>query len=175
MDYSIPKEETPKKPVTVPVKRRSWKRKTLFILLVIFIGMQLYQPDKNNNDVIAANSIISIIPIPDSVNAILRVACYDCHSNNTHYPWYSNIQPGGWWLATHVKEGKQNLNFDEFATYSREKQTDKLTGIKKSQQDDWMPLDSYKWIHADANLKEAQKKLLIDWADSAINQLRVKN
>lgn len=151
---------------------RKLRRNIISGILIIFLGMQFFQPDKNNNDVVVTNGITAVVNVPDNVNALLHQACYDCHSNNTEYPWYSNIQPIGWWLADHIKEGKRELNFDEFATYKTKRQLKKLDEVKKSQQDGWMPLKSYTWMHGDAKLTDAEKKAIINWADSAIIQIR---
>ena len=141
-----------------------WGKIIMWVLVLTFVTIQFFQPDKNNNSIDKSKSIATITPIPDSVNAILQVACYDCHSNNTRYPWYTNIQPVGWWLRNHINNGKRHLNFDEFTIYSPIKQSDKLEETIKSQQEGWMPLDSYTWIHKDARLTEAQRQQLITWA-----------
>src|SRR5690349_17918374 len=88
-------------------KRRRWLKTVLLFLFFIFIIIQFFQPNKNNNDVAGTNDIHVLVSMPDTVQQIMKVACYDCHSNNTRYPWYSNIQPVGWWLKNHVEEGKR--------------------------------------------------------------------
>ncbi|MEO7311006.1 MAG: heme-binding domain-containing protein [Chitinophagaceae bacterium] len=155
------------KPSFQPKPKRRWFRIVMLSLLIIFMVIQFFQPDKNNNDVTIANNISSVVDLPDSVNKLLHVACYDCHSNNTEYPWYSNIQPVGWWLGSHIKDGKLRLNFNEFGTYATKKQLKKLKAIKETQQDKSMPLDSYTWIHKDARLTDAERQLIINWADSS--------
>ena len=105
---------------------------------------------------------------------VLKKSCYDCHSYNTKYPWYNNIQPVAWWLQTHVNEGKHDLNFNEFATYAPKKQYHKLKDIIDSQNDGWMPLDSYLWIHKDAILTKDQRDELIKWADSLSREIKTK-
>jgi hypothetical protein len=103
--------------------------------------------------------------------AVLEVACYDCHSNNTRYPWYANVQPVAWWLQGHVKEGKQHLNFSEFTTYAPKKQHHKFEEIKEAVTDGWMPLDSYKWIHKDAVLTKEQSEAIAKWCDENMAKL----
>jgi hypothetical protein len=100
------------------------------------------------------------------VQHILEKACFDCHSNNTRYPWYSNIQPVGWWLQHHVEEGKEELNFDEFRTYSTRGQAKKLHQTVGLVKKGLMPLPSYTWIHSDAKLSEEERRVLSGWADS---------
>lgn len=165
---SIPQNQRqlPKTPVVKKTKMR-WGRMILWVLLLTFMVMQFFQPDKNNNSVILSNDISSVVTVPDDVNLILHSACYDCHSNNTEYPWYTNIQPAGWWLSSHINDGKRHLNFNEFATYTTERKREKLDDVSKSIKEDWMPLNSYTWMHKDARLTAAQKQLIINWADGA--------
>lgn len=136
-------------------------------LLLIFMVMQFFQPDKNNNSVVLSNDISAVVSVPGDVNLILHAACYDCHSNNTEYPWYTNIQPVGWWLNSHIKDGKRHLNFNEFSAYTTERKKEKLEEVAKSLKEGWMPLQSYTWMHKDAKLTDAQKKIVIDWAGGA--------
>jgi hypothetical protein len=139
----------------------------LFILLVI----QFFHPKKNqSND--TTNDISNKFPIPDDVQQILRTACYDCHSNYTNYPWYSKIEPVDWWLNDHITKGKRALNFSEYSSYRIYKQykrtQDIIEVLKKSE----MPLDSYLWIHTDANLSAEQKEKLCSWAQAIGDTLK---
>ncbi len=160
------------------VKKRRWLRIALNLALLAFIGIQFVQPDKNNTDVLSRNDISQVVHMPDSVTQLLKIACYDCHSNNTNYPWYTNIQPIGWWMKDHIDEGKQELNFNEFAAIQPKKgktalqrQIHKLEEIKESVEEGYMPLNSYLWIHTDAKLSHKQKKIIMDWADSSRKSL----
>ena len=150
-----------------------FKRIAVF-LLVILIGMQFIRPEKNIASAPFPNNIVTAFPLPDSVSNILKKSCYDCHSNNTQYPWYSSFQPVSGWLNHHIEEGKDEVNFDEFATYKIGRQYRKLLEIKEQLEKDEMPLSSYTLIHKDAKLNEGEKKLLINWAESARSMMRVK-
>lgn len=162
-----------------PKKKAPWLRRILTILFVVFIGIQFIQPGKNNQGMDMTNDIASVVTVPDSVHAVLKVACYDCHSNFTNYPWYSNIQPIGWWLKDHVDEGKTKLNFQEFALVKANeryktaalRQDHKLEEVIETVENGEMPMDSYTWIHKEAKLSEVQKRLIIDWAKSARAEL----
>lgn len=143
-----------------------WGKIILWVLVLGFITIQFFQPDKNNNSTDRSRDISAIADIPADVNVVLQSACYDCHSNNTRYPWYTNIQPVGWWLNNHINNGKQYLNFNEFTTYSPEKQKDEMDEIIASQKEGWMPLDSYTWIHKDAKLTNTQRQQIITWAEA---------
>jgi hypothetical protein len=100
----------------------------------------------------------------DVVKNALAVACNDCHSNNTRYPWYSSIQPVSWFLANHVNDGKRHLNFDEFLSYEPKRMDHKMEELIESQEEGWMPISSYTLIHKDAILNADQKKAIIDYA-----------
>ena len=140
-----------------------------------FIAIQFIQPKQNKNNQVSAADILKTVSIPDNVQAILKTACYDCHSNNTVYPWYANIQPIGWLMANHIKEGKSELNFSEFGSYSSRRQISKLNGIANSIRDDIMPLSSYKLMHKNAKLSTNQKTLIIYWAQQLKDSLSAKN
>lgn len=170
-------ETTPSKPAVkaIPPKKANWLRRIITFLFLVFIGIQFIQPEKNNQSLDMRNDITGVVPVPDSVMNILKTSCYDCHSNYTEYPWYTNIQPGGWFLKSHIDDGKKHLNFQEFALVEPNakyptkvlRQDHKLDEIAEVVEDDFMPLDSYLWIHRDAKLDARQKKLIISWVDSA--------
>lgn len=147
-------------------------KRTFQILLLIFIIIQFIRPAKNKSDVISSNDISKIYPVPENVQAILKTSCYDCHSNNTVYPWYANIQPVAWWLNDHIQEGKKELNFSEFASYRIGRQYRKLDEINKEVKEDEMPLDNYLWIHKYAKLDEQQKLALASWVVSVRDSIK---
>ncbi len=126
--------------------------------------MQLYQPARNESfeQDITAN-FTKVYNVPKNVEAIVRTSCYDCHSNNTNYPWYSNVQPVGFFMEHHIKEAKEDLNFDEWGKYSKRKQENKLDRIVKQIKSDEMPLASYTLIHKNARLTTVQKEEIMDW------------
>lgn len=133
------------------------------LLLLAFIVIQFIRPAKNISEGISKNDISKIYTVPAEVQAILKTSCYDCHSNNTVYPWYANIQPAAWWLADHVKEGKKELNFSEFASYRIGRQYRKFEEINKEVKENVMPLESYLWIHKNSKLSDGQKLTLATW------------
>ena len=143
------------------------RRKIALFILLILIVIQFFQPKKNQSTELLAADITRVSDIPDDVLKILKTSCYDCHSNNTVYPWYNNIQPVAWWLNNHVKEGKERLNFSEFGNYTPEKIEKKKRGIIKDIEEGEMPLTSYTLIHRNAILDEAQKDLVINWVKNA--------
>ncbi len=100
-------------------------------MLFAFIVLQFFRPEKNNAKIASLTAINTKFTVPATVDSILKTSCYDCHSNYTAYPWYSNIQPVASWLSNHVNEGKGELNFDEFAAYSPRRQYRKFEEISK--------------------------------------------
>lgn len=141
--------------------KRILKVISITVLLVI-VGAQFFRPEKNNsND--QTKHLSTLYPLSDSVEAILMVACYDCHSNNTRYPWYAEIQPVGWRLNEHIEHGKKDLNFSEFATYRIRRQYRKLQEIQELVEENDMPLPDYLRMHKDAILSPEQKETLFAW------------
>ncbi len=132
-------------------------KRILIIILIIFALIQFIRPPKNKSQGISAKDISTIYPIPDSIESILKVACNDCHSNNTRYPWYAEIQPVAWWLNDHIVDGKKDLNFSEFTKYRIRKQYFKFDEIEKLVKENVMPLPSYTWIHKDADFNRPAK------------------
>ena len=141
-------------------------KKILLVLLVLFIIIQVFRPEKNRSARLSVNDISSKYNVPDDVRNILKVSCNDCHSNNTAYPWYAEIQPIAWWLSNHVNEGKKELDFSEFAAYPIRRQYKKLEEINEQVKQNEMPLKSYVMLHQDAKLTDQQKVLIANWVTS---------
>ncbi len=150
-------------------------KKILLAALVVFIIIQFIQPGRNTSKQVLLTDITNIYTVPDSVQHVLEIACYDCHSDNTKYPFYVHVQPIAWFMANHIKNGKADLNFSEFGIYSVRKQQSKLTAIINSIHDDDMPLSSYKLMHKSANLTQDEKALIIGWATEIKDSLSAVN
>ena len=149
-------------------------RKFLWGLVIVFVAIQFIQPARNGDTRIVDTDMIHHLQMPDTLATIFRSACYDCHSNNTRYPWYANVQPFGWLLSTHVKEGKAGLNFAEFGNYSSRRQVSKLKGIYNSIKDGSMPLKSYVFLHPDAKLTAKSKASIMTWTIKTADSLAAK-
>ncbi|MBC7889388.1 MAG: heme-binding domain-containing protein [Ferruginibacter sp.] len=136
------------------------------LLLTALIIIQFFRPKENlsSGSTALANDISKVYHVPDQVQAILQTSCYDCHSNNTQYPWYSKVQPVTWWLNDHILEGKKEINFSEFASYSIRRKYKKMEEIIKQVKDDEMPLYSYIFIHRNSKLNGDQKLSVVNWA-----------
>lgn len=135
------------------------------MLLLVFIAVQFYQPAPNvdKGQVYTSDFTQNYPAMPDEVKTAIRTSCYDCHSNNTNYEWYDYIQPARSLVEKHIKDGKENLNFSEWDTYSGRKQKRLITSIKKQIETKEMPMSSYTLMHKDAQLNDQQIKTLTQW------------
>ena len=128
------------------------------ILIIIFLILQAFQIDKVNQPVNKGMDFLEIKKTPEHIAQNIRTSCYDCHSNETQYPWYSYIQPLGWFLQDHIKNGRKKLNFSTFATYEPKRQAHKLYESWEYVDQGKMPLESYLLIHTDAKLTPEHRK-----------------
>lgn len=142
--------------------------------LALFLALQLIRPAHNMGRPVPGTDLAERYAVSPRVAGILKTSCYDCHSSHTHYPWYADIQPVGWLLANHIREGKAELNFSEFGTYSERRQLSKLKAIKNSVAKGSMPLRSYTLLHREAVLSPESKALLVNWATKAADSLSAK-
>ncbi|MCK5442645.1 MAG: heme-binding domain-containing protein [Maribacter sp.] len=139
-------------------------KKIALAVLIVLIAMQFYRPKKNSTQ---GNHTITFItetnPSPE-IKKLLESSCYNCHSNNTKYPWYNDIAPISYWLANHIKEGKGHLNFSEWEGYSSKKKDHKLEEVIEVMDEEVMPLREYTWTHKEAKLLNDQRSSIIEWA-----------
>jgi hypothetical protein len=151
--------------------------KRIFVVgFIILLLIQFYQPARNlDYGQVLPSHFVKTYTVPSNVETILRTSCYDCHSNNTEYPWYSYIQPARMFLDSHIKEGKENLNFSTFGNYSPRKQGNKLERIVKQIKSGEMPLSSYTLIHRNAILTTTQKEEIINWINKTKDSLSLGN
>jgi hypothetical protein len=142
--------------------------------LIIILAIQFLQPARNKNGQAVSKDFSKVFTVPDNVQGILKKSCFDCHSNQTEYPWYTYIQPLGWWMNSHIRKGKEELNFSEFGSYSKRRQMSKLKSIAESIEDETMPLPSYTLIHKKARLSNEEKDLILNWVKNTRNSLSLK-
>ena len=149
-------------------------KKILLVLLAALVVIQFIHPKKNKNEGPQPNYIGNNYNIPEDVKTILAKACNDCHSNNTHYPWYATLQPVHWWLEKHVKDGKKHINYDEYTNrplrYQYHKMEETIEMVKEGE----MPLNSYTWTHKDAKLTDEEKSKLTGWAQSVMDTMKAR-
>jgi hypothetical protein len=140
-------------------------------LVAILAAMQLIRPARTNPPVDPAKTIQAHAQLTPEVAAILDRSCNDCHSNQTRWPWYSNFAPVSWFLVSHVNEGREDMNFSNWAEYSQSEQQNYLKKMCKEVQRGDMPIHSYLWLHTDAKLSSADVKTLCDWASAESGRL----
>jgi len=146
----------------------------MVVLLIALVIIQFIRPAKNEETTVLPEDIAVLYPMSDTVQQILQRDCYDCHSNNSRYPWYYNIQPVAWWMNNHINDGKRELNFSEFGKRPLVKQVRKLRKTAHEILEGGMPLHSYLWIHKDAILNDADKQTLINWSTGLSEQIAAK-
>lgn len=152
---------------------KKYGRVILIALAVILLIWQFIRPEKNLSDV-RTHDISTAYVVPEDVQSILKVACNDCHTNKTDYPWYAEVQPVAMWINNHVNDGKRHLNFSEFTSRPIAIQNHKFEEIVEQIKEGEMPLTSYTLIHRDAVLSQEQKNQLIGWAEAMMDTLKAK-
>jgi hypothetical protein len=141
------------------------------IVLVVFLGIQLIQPDRSNPPVDESLTIYAHLNVPPEVKAILERSCYDCHTHSTKWPWYSYVAPASWLVARDVNTGRENMNLSLWGEYNRRKQITKLDLICDELREDAMPINSYRLLHPDAALSPAEVDLVCSWIDDERDRL----
>lgn len=117
---------------------------------------QFFGPDKNDGNTESMVVFFEDTKPPENVKLILKESCFDCHSNNTRYPWYNNITPVNYWMSDHIKHAKGHLNVSVWNEYSLKKKDHKFEEIIEMVEKKEMPLPSYTWMHQQANLTDNQ-------------------
>ena len=139
-------------------------KKSFFGIILLVVIIQFFRIDKTNPVSDPGVDMFVVENVPDDVQTLLKTSCFDCHSNSTRYPWYTNIAPVSWWVKHHIDEARDELNFEEWGTYSEKKKAHKLEEIEEMIEEKEMPLPSYLWIHDEAKLSKQEQKKLIIWA-----------
>ena len=145
------------------------KKRILIILFVIFIGIQFIPALPDDYQPAPGQTFAEVYQVPQEIGMILKTACYDCHSHQAKWPWYSKVAPVSFWIGHHVEEGREHLDFSAWGTYSEKKADHKLEEIAEEVEEGEMPMESYLWIHSEAKLSDNQKALLIDYVNSLRN------
>jgi len=142
------------------------KRNILLGLLVVMLLIQFIRIDKVNPASPAGQDFVTVEKPPAAVASILKNACYDCHSHQTTYPWYTNLAPVSWMIRSHIKGGRQHVNFSTWGAYDAKKRDHKLAEIAEEVGENRMPMKSYTWLHSEAKLSAADREILINWVKS---------
>lgn len=142
---------------------KQYHKKILITLLAVLIIMQFFGIDKTNPPSDANQDFMTLTSPPSDISQLLKDACYDCHSNHTKYPWYTNIAPVSWWIKGHIDHGRGNLNFSEWGTYSDKKRTHKIEEVIEFVEDKRMPLLSYIIGHPEAKISKEDRANIVTW------------
>ncbi|WP_128330818.1 heme-binding domain-containing protein [Apibacter sp. HY039] len=138
-------------------------KKKIGIIIIVILLIQLIRIDKNNPPVDPNKDYIKITHAPAQIAEIIKKACYDCHSNEVKYPWYTNLAPISWYIKGHINEGKEYLNFSEFGNYNMYQKEHINSGLVSAIKRETMPLSSYVWMHKEAELTSQEKTILLNW------------
>lgn len=138
-------------------------KRILLGLVAVLVILQFFRIDKTNPPLDQPNDFITQTNPPQEIAALLKDACYDCHSHETKYPWYTNIAPVSWWIKDHIDEAREHLNFSIWGTYEAKKRAHKLEECYEEVEEKHMPLKSYTWMHPEAKLDESQRSKLVKW------------
>lgn len=154
---------------------RNWAKTSFLLIFITLVGIQFIPIQRNDNLSELNSDFIKLYKPAFEIENLLRTSCYDCHSNHTNYPWYTDVQPIGWLMQNHISEGKSELNFSSFGDLSTRMKRTKLKSIISQIDDDKMPLPSYLLIHNDAKLDQLNKTLLEKYLDSLLLSINNKS
>ena len=144
------------------------RRRRIYLVLIVaaLILMQLIRPEKNLGEPDTETDFIGVSQVSDTLASIFLNSCYDCHSNHTKYPWYSNVAPFSWYLNRHIEEGKAHLNFSSWGDMDKAKKITQLDQICEEITDGAMPLNSYLLIHRSSKLSVQDVRAICEWVES---------
>lgn len=144
------------------------KNKILVVLISLFMVSQFLSPKKNQSGLYVVNQFFLDTNTPKEVQILLKEACFDCHSDQTDYPWYNSITPINYWLNSHIKGGKKHFDVSKWFSYSDNRKVHKLEELVEEVKERKMPLKSYTWTHKSAVLDQNQINSLVNWANREI-------
>jgi len=147
------------------------QQKILAGLAASILAIQLVRPTEKVAAAPGPGDLLVQHPAPEPVRRLLVAACYDCHSDQTRYPWYAAVEPVGWWLADHVRDARTKLNFSIFGTLPARQAVHRLDQCVDAINHGEMPLGSYQIVHGDARLSDEDKTLLTAWFQAVGDQI----
>lgn len=136
------------------------------LLLLVAIAIQFVPVNRTNPAVDPNQDYLKVSAAPAEVARLLKASCYDCHSNESKYPWYAYVAPVSFLTQNHIQEGRSKVNFSTWGTSSAHDQSEALEEIPETIAEGEMPLWDYNLMHPEARLSEAEKQTLIDWFNS---------
>lgn len=132
---------------------------------VVLVAMQIVRPARTNPPGETRNGLASVHPMPAHVAAVVDRACRDCHSNETRWPWYSNVAPVSWFVIDHVNHGRSHFNYSEWHRYDAKEAERLLAKACEMARSGEMPLPSYTIVHRAARLSAADVEALCGWSE----------
>jgi hypothetical protein len=151
---------------------RKWLKRFFGAGVLGAVALQFTNPSHLNPAVPPGHDLMATNSPPPNVTALLKKSCYDCHSFETKWPWYSYVAPFSWPLASHVNDARASLNFSEWPHDSPSRAGKKWRRISEAVDASEMPLPSYLIIHSDARLTEQERKELVEWAEKESKRLK---
>jgi len=148
-----------------------WGTYLLGLLVLLFLGLQLAPNELPEVHIYNSGDLIQSGLVNEDVAALLKTACYDCHSNETKYPWYAKVAPSSWLVAKDVREGREALNFSRWEELDLMQQLGKLDDVAIEVDEGRMPMDIYVKMHREAKLTDAQRELIVAWAEDTMDRL----
>jgi hypothetical protein len=142
---------------------KKWLRIVLLGLLGVFVLVQFIPVDRSTPEMMPGQDFLTVVNAPAEMATLIKDACYDCHSYQTEYPWYSKVAPVSFWIQQHINEGREHLNFAIWSTYPAERAAHKLEECWEEVEEGHMPLPSFTWLHPEGRLSEGQQSALAQW------------
>jgi hypothetical protein len=146
-------------------------RYILYTLLAGVVLIQFFRPDRNEGNTHIQSDLLTTLDVPPPLADKLKNACYDCHSNRTKYPWYSQVAPVSWVLARHVREGKEEMNLSEFGNLEKREMIGVLSELCEVVEERSMPLPGYVAMHRGAEFSQEEVEALCEWSEMAALRL----
>ncbi|HEX7894221.1 MAG TPA: heme-binding domain-containing protein [Terriglobales bacterium] len=150
---------------------KTWLQGVLFLVL-LFGVIQVIHPNTTNPPIQSAQTLGSALAVDSNVATLLERSCHDCHSNNTRWPWYSQVAPVSWLVVGDVNRGRRAMNLSEWTRVDATKQRNLLTHICGEVKDGEMPPQAYKVVHRNAGLTSADTNMLCAWTNSTVELQR---
>ncbi len=141
------------------------------VLCIGIIAIQFYRPARENLPIIPEQTLEATVQVPENIRQTFARSCNDCHTNKTDWSWYSNIAPISWKMVEHVEEGRKELNFSVWETYTNKRKLKKLDEICEEITSKAMPLDQYVWIHWDVKLSDDEINSICEWTKKESEKL----
>lgn len=150
---------------------RKWLKKIIILLAGLFIIIQFFPSGRPHNEPVTGQDIALSIEVPAEVGNLIKNACFDCHSQNTRFPWYSYVAPVSWLVAKDVNNGREELDFSNWGKLSKKDKLKIFDEISEMVGEEEMPLKKYILLHPEARLKKEDRDLIIRWADDSAEKL----